>query len=346
MSAKLPSFLAKSSDLPKPAPKSAIEKPREGLRPGEVKSVQGAAERIRAALASPGVKTLGSKLATAEKPRLLRRRKTPEPIVMHEPEPRFHVVPLSRIVQGGKWRTEAMRSFSAPVLIWFTRGQGRITINGVTRGFGPHNAIWLPPNTMHGFEIMGHVNGHIVHFPRGLDLPLPDQPHHLRFRDAVSQAELSHLIDNLEREIERALPISDRALEYHAGLLSVWLERQILALAEGESEIVTDAAQRLSAAYASLVERDYAKARSIADFAAELGVTPTHLTRCCHQACGRSAHDVLADRIFYEARRLLKETPLPVNRIAHHLGFTSAAYFTRAFQKVTGEKPTSFRKSR
>jgi AraC family transcriptional regulator, transcriptional activator of pobA len=316
---KLPSFLTKPAQRP-----------------------QTAAERIASTLkaSAPGLGGAQPKLKLRRAP----HAKSPRQIDIPEPESAWRVVPLSRLAQGGKWRTEAMRSYAGPVLLWFTRGQGRITVNGVTRGFGAHNAIWLPAHTMHGFEVMGQTNGHALFFPQSLALPLPEEPQHLRFRESIVQAELSHLIDNLEREISADLPLRDRALEYHAGLLSVWLERQMIAM---EGDIPAElAAQRLSSAYSSLVERDYRKGRSIADFAAELGVTPTHLTRSCHQACARSAHEILADRIFFEARRLLKETVVPVNVIASELGFTSAAYFTRAFQKATGEKPTSFRKSK
>jgi len=317
---KLPSFLTK------PATKAATP----------------AAQRIAATLKAPAPGLGGPlpemKLRRAPRPQKRRAVDIPEQVST------WKVVPLSRLMQGGKWRTEAMRSYGGPMLLWFTRGQGRITVNGVTRGFGAHNAVWLPAHTMHAFEVMGQVNGHALFFPDGLELPLPEEPQHLRFRDAIPQAELSHLIDNLEREITGDLPLRERALEYHAGLLSVWLERQMVAM---EGDIPTElAAQRLSSAYASLVERDFRKGRSIAEFAADLGVTPTHLTRSCHQACGRSAHEILADRIFFEARRLLKESSIPVNAIATELGFTSAAYFTRAFQKATGDRPTSFRKSK
>jgi len=79
--------------------------------------------------------------------------------------------------------------------------------------------------------------------------------------------------------------------------------------------------------------------------AAALGVTPTHLTRCCRAACGRSAIDLLQDRRIFEARRLLAETSLPVGRVGESLGFASAAYFTRAFQHLTGLTPSAFRRA-
>ena len=260
------------------------------------------------------------------------------------PEGPFRIVPLPRFAQGGRWRTEAMRSYSQPLLIWFTKGQGRITVSGTTRGFGAHNAIFLPPGTMHGFEMTGQVFGTLVYFPNDPGLGLPSEPQHLRFRDAHVQAELTQMIDNLQREAEREMPGHDRALVFQGGLLSVWLERQIAALPDPEAR--PNKAHRLTAAFTALVERDFRTGKSVNDYAAELGVTPTHLSRVCNAACGRPASALLADRVHYEARRLLAETRTPIKDIAQGLGFTSAAYFTRAFQNKTGNTPSGFRKTR
>ena len=256
-------------------------------------------------------------------------------------ESRFRVVPLPRFAQGGRWRTEAMRSYSQPVLLWFTRGQGRVTVAGNTRGYGAHNAIFLPAGTMHGFEISGQVFGSVVYFPKDADLSLPVEPLHLRFREAQVQAELTALIENLQREADRDLPGQERAMLFHGGLLSVWLERQLAV--QPESELKTDRTRRLTAAYTALVERDYHTGKTVIDYAGELGVTPTHLSRVCNTACGRPASAILADRKSFEARRLLRETKTPVKDIAQSLGFASAAYFTRAFQKNTGQTPSAFR---
>jgi len=42
---------------------------------------------------------------------------------------------------------------------------------------------------------------------------------------------------------------------------------------------------------------------------------------------------------------MLAETKIPVGRIAAELGFNSAAYFTRAFQHLTGRSPSAFRRA-
>ena len=254
---------------------------------------------------------------------------------------RFRVEQLPRINPENKWRTEAMRSYAQPMLLWYTRGQGRITIAGVRHGFGPHHAIFLPAGTMHSYEMLGQVLGMSVFFPKDGDLALPDRPIHFRFREVQQQMELTGLIDNLTRELEAEKPGQDRALKAHAGLMSVWLDRHITE--ENLHPLESDAARRLAAAFTSVVERDFRSGNSINDYAAELGVTPTHLTRSCKSACGRNASAILADRIHFEARKLLRDTHRPVKSIAYELGFSSAAYFTRAFQKHTGYTPSEFR---
>lgn len=256
---------------------------------------------------------------------------------------KLRIVPIPRLAAGGRWRVEAMRSYSEPLLLWFTRGQGRITVNGVTRGYGAHNAIFIPAGVMHGYDVGSQSYGTAVFFGRGTDLSLPGTAHHLRIRDVGPQAELSGLIDNVQRELDSGKPGAERAAHHHLGLLGVWLERQVeIARADAKKP---GAAARLAARYTELLERDFRSGKGVAEYARELGVTPTHLTRVCNQSCGRSASDLLHDRVIFEARILLAETRMPISHVSQELGFTSAAYFTRAFQHRTGKTPTAFRKA-
>lgn len=253
------------------------------------------------------------------------------------------IVAISRLVAGGSWRVEAMRTLSEPCLLWFTKGQGRITLRGATRGYTAHNAIFIPAGLMHGFEAGSSVSGIAVFFGRGHGLVLPDQLLHLRIREVHAQHEANQLLDAIQREMAGASPGHERAAHHYLGLLGVWIERQA-ARAEPECE-TPRAARRLVARYTDLVEREYRSGLGVAEFAARLGVTPTHLTRCCKAACGHSALALLNDRRLFEARRLLAETRIPINHIATSLGFSSPAYFTRAFQNRTGVSPSAFRRA-
>ena len=256
----------------------------------------------------------------------------------------LRLMAIPRLAAGGRWRVEAMRSLSEPQLLWFTRGQGRITIAGVTRGYGPNNAVFIPAGTMHGFEVGQHVFGTAVFFGRDTDLVLPAQTHHLRIRDNASQVELNLILDAIGREQASDRPAHDRATRHYLGLLSVWLERQIAAQPV-EDLPHPESARKLAARFTQIVEREFRTGAGVADYAAALGVTPTHLSRVCRTTTGRSAKAILSDRVIFEARRMLLETRKPVQQVAQDLGFASAAYFTRAFQHHTGVTPTDFRRS-
>ncbi|MCO4848950.1 MAG: helix-turn-helix domain-containing protein [Yoonia sp.] len=246
---------------------------------------------------------------------------------------------------AGRWRTEAMRSHATPRLIYITKGQGRITVAGLTSGYGPNNLIYVPAHTMYGFEVGPTVFGQLLTIPAAMANEWPAKTIHLRLRDVMAQKEFAHMVEALERELKSAGRTHSRAAHYHLGLLAVFFDRQLdhMAVDTHTARTKTSAA-RLVAAFTDLIERDYRKYLGVSDYATALGVTPTHLTRCCNQTCGKSALALLRDRVNYEACVLLCETRTPVNEIAAQLGFASAAYFARSFAAQTGTTPSDFRK--
>jgi len=250
---------------------------------------------------------------------------------------------LQSLARRGRWRTEAMRTHAHPVLIWITRGQGRITMAGQTRGYGPHSLVVVPAGVMHGFETGPATLGAMVHLEPADSDALPDAPVVRRILDHGRQAELTDLLERLARESSNPAKDQQRALRALSDLVLVWVSRH-MSPQFGEQDAPRTGAQRVAAAFTALLEEKFSTGTAVADYARVLGITPTHLTRACREACGKSASTLLQERVFYEARRLLLETDQSVAAIAQALGFTSAAYFSRAFRKMTGETPSGFRR--
>ena len=46
------------------------------------------------------------------------------------------------------------------------------------------------------------------------------------------------------------------------------------------------------------------------------------------------------------AKRLLRETPMPIGQISDTLSFDDANYFSKTFKKLTGYTPSTYRKMR
>ena len=107
----------------------------------------------------------------------------------------------------------------------------------------------------------------------------------------------------------------------------------------------TNAAQRLMEAFVNLLEKDYRTGRTLAEYAKDLGVTPTHLTRVCQQVNGKSASRLIQERVLAEARMMLSNTDHKILEISNHLGFSSPAYFTRLFSAKQGQTPKEFRQT-
>lgn len=265
-----------------------------------------------------------------------------------EPTSRLRLVPISKLAAAPKWQLETMRALREPLFLWITQGQGRINLGGSTRGFHPHNAIFIPAGTLHGFQAMTRVQGTAVYFGQDHGLDLPQKPLHLRLRDASQHGEVAHLIDQVQRELDGGRPLAQKAAYHQLGLLSIWLDRRSSDKTEDGSAASPklNANERLTARYATLLEREFGSSLNISDYATALGVTATHLTRACRASCGQTALEMMQARRLFEARKLLLETDIPVQDIARNLGFSTAGYFARAFAQQIGEPPSAYRKTR
>lgn len=255
----------------------------------------------------------------------------------------LHISTLAQMGTAEPWRLGLAHDRPYHMLFWLTRGQGLMILDGARRGLGAHNAVFVPAGALFSIDAGRQSLGQVVLIPDGTPLRLPDMPRHLRIRDVHVQAELSSLIEAAQREQSHSRPLAQDALEAHVALMSVWLRRQI-ALDE-HVPAPRSAGERLSARFCKLVSMHYTSGASMTFYAGELGVTPTHLTRAVKAATGKTAADLLTERVVYAARTLLETTNHPARNIAQHLNFGSAAYFTRFIQQHTGHSPSQLRRS-
>ena len=244
-------------------------------------------------------------------------------------------------LQPAPWRYTLSHDREDTTLLWITKGQGRVMINGVLRGVSMHNALFLPAGTLFAIDLPVSAQALFVHAPAGLAPREPGEPLVLRIRDSFAQAELTGEIDTLSREAMMKRTLLQEALEARVKLLGIWLFRQIEA---GATESQPDtAAQRLARRYAQAVTRGFRSPRPMAEFAEELDVTPTHLSRACRQCCGKTAAELLTERKLHAARVALESPKPAVQEVARTLGFASPAYFSRFIQSHTGLSPTALR---
>ena len=95
----------------------------------------------------------------------------------------------------------------------------------------------------------------------------------------------------------------------------------------------------------ALIERRMGEPLSLRDVAAELGLTPGHLTTVVRRRTGRTVQEWITERRMTEARTLLDGTELTVAEIARRVGIGDPGYFARVFRRHHGRSPRHWRAS-
>lgn len=252
---------------------------------------------------------------------------------------------LAQLTQAGAWQLELAHARGHHLLIWVTRGQGLALLDGTRRGLGVHNALFIPAHHLMAIRLGQRGFATALVIPGDAALSLPQMPRHLRIREVAAQSELTVLMEALGREQNDRRPLCQGAMLAYAELVAIWLHRQ-LARQTRQTAAPDTAARRLSQAWCARLARGFTNCTSMAEHAAALGVTPTHLSRVSRAQTGQTAARLLSERQLHAARRLLIETNVPLQDIARHLRFGSAAYFTRFIRQHTGSTPSVLRSER
>ncbi|MCA2217676.1 helix-turn-helix domain-containing protein [Jidongwangia harbinensis] len=131
-----------------------------------------------------------------------------------------------------------------------------------------------------------------------------------------------------------------------AALLRHQLAVLLLRIALLDTDPATPAAtaeSRTFARFRRALEDGHARTRRVEDYAEQLECSVRTLTRASLAVTGRTAKQVVDDRVALEARRLLACTTLSVAEVGRRLGFPEPTNFGRFFHRESGLSPGAFR---
>jgi AraC family transcriptional activator of pobA len=99
----------------------------------------------------------------------------------------------------------------------------------------------------------------------------------------------------------------------------------------------------LLAAVFDVIERRYHEPISLADVAADVALTPGHLTTVVRRRTGRTVQQWITQRRMRQARVLLAETDLTVAAVSHRVGYPDVSYFIKRFRAEHRVTPAQWR---
>ncbi|MFQ5439113.1 MAG: AraC family transcriptional regulator [Paracoccaceae bacterium] len=267
--------------------------------------------------------------------------------MIHRPTgtaPHIRVATLHSLATRSRWQIESLHAGINHSFFWNSRGQGKATVSSRSRGIGPNSLLFIPAGCVHSLGLSKNTLGYALFVPDSLPVPVADRPLLIKATSIFEQGQVTAFFEQMANESTTTSAGSEHALESYATLLSIWAERRADRDEWGDQRARSKPA-RLIARFLDLLEREFHRHRTIAEMAAMLRVTPTHLSRVCRERLGKPASRLLTERLVLEARIRLLEGDENISAIASALGFDSPAYFSRVFRMETGLSPRQFRAS-
>lgn len=224
-----------------------------------------------------------------------------------------------------------------------TAGDGHHEVDFTAVSLKPLRVVHIRPGQVHRWCSPGSYQATIVVFSdAAADLPTAHWPVGPRWFD-ITDTEWNHAQATLQlmgRKLtaERGRERRNRAL---IGFLQVLIVSLGLDL-ERESD-----AGALPRPYVDLMNQiatDPGWSRSVEDRARRLGYSQRTLTRACVLATGRSAKQVIDDRVLIEAQRLLTDPEQTIGGVANTLDFSEPGNFSKFFSRTAGESPAQWRR--
>lgn len=224
------------------------------------------------------------------------------------------------------------------------QGDGTATLEGKAFTLREKSLVNVPTGIVHSFSFRPGSQGWVVTIARevlddtlkeaeGLN-PVLSHPDVVPYSDRVRG-----IVENLFAEYAGLDFARAHILRGMSGVLAGLVARALTdkGLQARRSE------SSLQRRFEALIEETFKTHQPVADYAAQLAVTPTHLSRVMRKATGHPASFAIEERIIREARRYLAYSNLTVSEIAYQLGYSDPAYFSRVFSRATGSSPRQFR---
>ncbi|TGD82552.1 helix-turn-helix domain-containing protein [Hymenobacter wooponensis] len=156
---------------------------------------------------------------------------------------------------------------------------------------------------------------------------------------AEQAAELAFLLTSLKHQAASIGTLRDEILRSYLRTLLLCCTR----LQQESGKISVGVQPGLLGRFQQLLEVNYTRWKSVAEYANRLHVTPNHLSVSIRKETGRPASEHIRHRIMLEARRLIARRDAPLKEVAYELGFEDVAHFSKLFKRCTGTTFSAFK---
>jgi len=239
-------------------------------------------------------------------------------------------------------------------LVLFTSGSGSHIIDFNSYPVLPLQVYFMAPGQVHTWNFQGDEQGYIINFNRDYFQSLLMKTDYLERFTFLSGYADECIIQLSETDFPQMESLIRQLMQLKKeqvteDLLRVSLLEILLYFerAQGIKKLTNTANAyntTLFKNFQKLVDQHYKSKKLPKEYAELLYITPNHLNAICNDYIGRTAGEIIRERVLLEAKRLLVNRSLSISEVANELQFSDNSYFTKFLKKQTGQTPEEFRK--
>jgi len=238
--------------------------------------------------------------------------------------------------------------------ILFTHGSGTHEVDFTAYDVKPGALFFLNPGQTHHWELSPDTKGYIFFHTRAFyelqytngtlgQFPFYYSMHNVPciYPDVDEAATITSYFKSIFDENHSAGVFKTQALCSLINLIYIVSARVYVAQNPGKAESANPYYAKFRK-FEMLLEERFKKEKSPAAYASLLAMTAKHLNRITQAVTGKTATDVVLERVLLEAKKEMILQRGSLSQIGESLGYEDYAYFSRLFKNKTGETPSGF----
>ena len=240
-------------------------------------------------------------------------------------------------------------------LLWLSEADGTHLLDFESFDARANAVFFVSPGQLHGWRSTVPPKGFAINFSAEFFVqmfPRSDEIAQYPFFHSASDAPVLYLSPSQHEELlpllfameKEVLGKETGRLDIVRSYLLVLLTRLRRFYPERTTHGGSPQSYSLTKRFRLLVDQHYLVFGPLRDYAEKLHVTERQLNDAVKRTLGKTAGQVVHERLVLEAKRLLSNTAMGVAEIAFHLHFEDHAYFSRFFKKHTQLTPGEFKK--
>lgn len=237
----------------------------------------------------------------------------------------------------------------------FTKGGGTHMIDFNYYPIDDNTIQFITEDQIHSLNSNDDTEGYVIVFTKevvvlnsGDKFLFNDLPFYNKSRPPVLNPskevfdELLEMVIIMLKEYSRENPFKENIL---GSFISIFLLKCKNLFSESIAVNKIDtASQQLHKNFYNLLEEHFIQFHKVNEYADLLNVTPNHLSETIKKVTGKTAGDIIHERLILEAKRRLLHSSISAKELAYELNFNDPSYFSRFFKSNTGLSPEAFRK--